>query len=148
VLDGSLMEYIDLASKEVKEDKQNIITKDDIKKSQLTDLNERLETFHDIYVKKQRKLTKKLFLIIDGINLEYVLIDKELSKKFFEVGLLASSVICCRVSPLQKSLVVKLAKENGSWITLSIGDGANDVPMIMEAHIGIGIQGKEGTQVY
>ena len=39
----------------------------------------------------------------------------------------------------------KLAKENGSWITLSIGDGANDVPMIVEAHIGIGIKGKEGT---
>ena len=39
-----------------------------------------------------------------------------------------------------------LAKKNGSWITLSIGDGANDVPMIMEAHIGVGVRGKEGTQ--
>jgi len=26
-----------------------------------------------------------------------------------------------------------------------VGDGANDVPMIMEAHIGVGIRGKEGT---
>ena len=39
-----------------------------------------------------------------------------------------------------------LAKKNGSWITVSIGDGANDVPMILEAHIGVGIRGKEGTQ--
>jgi len=31
-------------------------------------------------------------------------------------------------------------------IRLSIGDGANDVPMIMEANIGVGIRGKEGTQ--
>lgn len=28
--------------------------------------------------------------------------------------------------------------------TLAIGDGANDVNMITEAHIGIGISGKEG----
>jgi phospholipid-transporting ATPase len=29
---------------------------------------------------------------------------------------------------------------------LAIGDGANDVSMILEAHIGVGIRGKEGTQ--
>jgi phospholipid-transporting ATPase len=89
---------------------------------------------------------KKIYMIIDGTSLAYVLSDEKLKKKFFKVGLIANSVICCRVSPIQKSLVVKLAKESGKWITLSIGDGANDVPMIMEAHIGIGISGKEGTQ--
>ena len=30
---------------------------------------------------------------------------------------------------------------------MAIGDGANDVSMIMEAHLGVGIFGKEGTQV-
>lgn len=50
------------------------------------------------------------------------------------------------MSPKQKADVVALAKKNGPWITVSIGDGANDVPMIMEAHIGVGIRGKEGTQ--
>merc|ERR1719159_1760594 len=29
-------------------------------------------------------------------------------------------------------------------IVLSIGDGANDVPMILGAHVGVGIRGKEG----
>jgi P-type E1-E2 ATPase len=38
-----------------------------------------------------------------------------------------------------------MAKNNGNWVTLAVGDGANDVPMIMEAHIGVGIKGKEGT---
>jgi len=33
----------------------------------------------------------------------------------------------------------------GPWITMAIGDGANDVSMISEAHIGVGIYGKEGT---
>lgn len=28
--------------------------------------------------------------------------------------------------------------------TLSIGDGANDVSMITEAHVGVGIRGLEG----
>ena len=65
---------------------------------------------------------------------------------FFLLGLLASSVICCRVSPKQKADVVGLTKNNGNWITVSIGDGANDVPMIIEAHIGIGVRGKEGSQ--
>ena len=65
---------------------------------------------------------------------------------FFKLGLIASSVICCRVSPKQKAEVVGLAKKNGSWITVSIGDGANDVNMIQSAHIGVGIKGKEGNQ--
>ena len=40
---------------------------------------------------------------------------------------------------------MSIFKSRGKWITL-IGDGANDVSMIMEAHIGIGIKGKEGKQ--
>lgn len=43
--------------------------------------------------------------------------------------------------------MVKLIKEDDpQCITLSIGDGANDVPMIQEAHIGIGLYGNEGTR--
>ena len=30
-------------------------------------------------------------------------------------------------------------------MTLAIGDGANDVPMIRYAHIGVGISGREGV---
>jgi magnesium-transporting ATPase (P-type) len=50
------------------------------------------------------------------------------------------------VSPKQKADVVHLAKKQKKYITLAIGDGANDVSMILEAHIGVGIRGKEGTQ--
>jgi P-type E1-E2 ATPase len=49
------------------------------------------------------------------------------------------------VSPKQKADVVGIAKSHNKWVTLSIGDGANDVPMILEAHIGVGMRGKEGT---
>lgn len=52
-----------------------------------------------------------------------------------------------RVSPLQKSLLVQLVKENVEGaITLAIGDGANDVSMIQAAHVGVGISGQEGLQ--
>lgn len=88
----------------------------------------------------------RLCIIIDGPTLTWALEDKQLSNKFFKLCIIANSVICCRVSPKQKASVVELAKRNGEWVTLSIGDGANDVPMILEAHIGIGIRGKEGTQ--
>ena len=40
------------------------------------------------------------------------------------------AVICCRVSPLQKALIVRLVKEGLGAMTLAIGDGANDVSMI------------------
>ncbi|KAG2451812.1 hypothetical protein HYH02_003588 [Chlamydomonas schloesseri] len=54
------------------------------------------------------------------------------------------SVVCCRVSPLQKAMVVKLVQRERKAITLGIGDGANDVSMIQAAHIGCGISGREG----
>jgi phospholipid-translocating ATPase len=56
-------------------------------------------------------------------------------------------VIACRVSPKQKATVVKMVKEKfPEKTTLAIGDGANDVGMIMEASIGLGIAGHEGMQ--
>lgn len=64
---------------------------------------------------------------------------------FFHLSIRSQSVVCCRMSPKQKADVVTLFKKRGKWITLAIGDGANDVSMIMEAHIGVGVKGKEGT---
>mmetsp|Transcript_33598 Transcript_33598/g.41299 ORF Transcript_33598/g.41299 Transcript_33598/m.41299 type:complete len:103 (-) Transcript_33598:1792-2100(-) len=37
-------------------------------------------------------------------------------------------------------------KDKESPVTLAIGDGANDVPMIQEARVGVGISGNEGLQ--
>ena len=42
--------------------------------------------------------------------------------------------------------VTSLVKKGARKITLSIGDGANDVSMIQAAHIGVGISGMEGMQ--
>lgn len=40
-----------------------------------------------------------------------------------------------------------MVKERTRKTTLAIGDGANDVGMIQEADIGVGISGAEGMQV-
>lgn len=104
--------------------------------------------------KKKNKLMSKneevdiepLALIIDGRSLEFALED-DVKLIFLELATLCKAVVCCRVSPLQKALVVKLVKKNvdGS-VTLAIGDGANDVGMIQAAHVGVGISGMEGLQ--
>jgi phospholipid-transporting ATPase len=87
-----------------------------------------------------------LALVIDGKSLTYAL-EKDLEKLFLDLAIMCKAVICCRVSPLQKAMVVKLVKKyQKESILLAIGDGANDVSMIQAAHIGIGISGVEGLQ--
>ncbi|XP_077210178.1 aminophospholipid ATPase 3 isoform X2 [Tasmannia lanceolata] len=87
----------------------------------------------------------KLALIIDGKCLMYAL-DPNLRVTLLNLSLNCSSVVCCRVSPLQKAQVTSLVKKGARKITLSIGDGANDVSMIQAAHVGVGISGLEGMQ--
>jgi phospholipid-translocating ATPase len=84
-------------------------------------------------------------LVIDGVTLKYAL---EPSNKHFllRLGMECASVICCRVSPKQKAQVVALVKRGLDVMTLAIGDGANDVSMIQEANVGVGISGVEGRQ--
>nr|XP_010915278.1 probable phospholipid-transporting ATPase 4 [Elaeis guineensis]XP_019704377.1 probable phospholipid-transporting ATPase 4 [Elaeis guineensis] len=84
-------------------------------------------------------------LIIDGKTLSYALED-DLKNQFLSLAVDCASVICCRVSPMQKALVTRLVKEGTGKTTLAIGDGANDVGMIQEADIGVGISGLEGMQ--
>ena len=86
-------------------------------------------------------------VVVDGQTLSKILEVEALDALFHELAILADSVICCRASPSQKaSLVKSIRKRVKKSITLAIGDGANDIAMIQEAHVGIGITGKEGLQ--
>ncbi|TFK47398.1 phospholipid-translocating P-type ATPase [Heliocybe sulcata] len=90
--------------------------------------------------------TKASFaVVIDGDTLRYAL-DPALKPLFLNLGTQCETVVCCRVSPAQKALTVKLVKDGRNAMTLSIGDGANDVAMIQEANIGCGLFGLEGSQ--
>ncbi|XP_034035114.1 probable phospholipid-transporting ATPase VA [Thalassophryne amazonica] len=87
----------------------------------------------------------RLGLVIDGRTLAYAL-DKSLEEKFLAVARSCHSVICCRSTPLQKSMVVKLVRNKLKVMTLAIGDGANYISMIQVADVGVGISGQEGMQ--
>lgn len=87
-------------------------------------------------------------LVIEGSALIHFLDDELLKEMLFAVASNCESVIACRVSPKQKALLVNLVKQfvQPEPVTLAIGDGANDVGMIQEAQVGIGISGLEGQQ--
>eukprot|EP00028_Trichosphaerium_sp_Am-I-7-wt_P010617 CAMPEP_0168526134 /NCGR_PEP_ID=MMETSP0405-20121227/11767_1 /TAXON_ID=498012 /ORGANISM="Trichosphaerium sp, Strain Am-I-7 wt" /LENGTH=737 /DNA_ID=CAMNT_0008548879 /DNA_START=273 /DNA_END=2486 /DNA_ORIENTATION=+ len=94
---------------------------------------------------KQAKKLGEIALIIDGDAMVFAL--AKYRDEFRDLGLRSKSVICCRASPKQKANVVKMIRKGAKGtITLAVGDGANDVAMIQQAHIGVGIFGKEGTQ--
>jgi phospholipid-transporting ATPase len=91
--------------------------------------------------------SNKFGILIDEKALRTLNDSTEVQDIFLDIAKDASSVICCRVSPIQKSQVVKMMKNyDKEGVTLAIGDGGNDVSMIMEAHIGIGIYGEEGMR--
>nr|XP_019940232.1 PREDICTED: probable phospholipid-transporting ATPase VD [Paralichthys olivaceus] len=84
-------------------------------------------------------------LVIDGQTLDWAL-QEELKSDFLELSRRCKAVICCRSTPLQKSQVVRLIRDELGVMTLAVGDGANDVSMIQMADVGIGISGQEGMQ--
>ncbi|TID18852.1 phospholipid-translocating P-type ATPase [Venturia nashicola] len=91
--------------------------------------------------------TAHCVVVIDGQTLTMIEETKTLKRLFFDLAIEADSVICCRASPSQKAKLVKaIRKRVKTSVTLAIGDGANDIAMIQEAHVGIGITGKEGLQ--
>lgn len=87
----------------------------------------------------------KYALVIDGDTLKHALEDN-VKERFLLLCKYCKSVLCCRVSPAQKAAVVRLVKNTLGVMTLAIGDGANDVAMIQEADVGVGIAGEEGRQ--
>ena len=71
----------------------------------------------------------KFSLVIDGTTLRRIIDDETCCESFVDLAMMARSVVCCRVSPSQKSSIVALVKKRGK-MTLAIGDGGNDVAMI------------------
>lgn len=86
-------------------------------------------------------------VVIDGATLSEMEEDMTILSVFVSLGVKADSVICCRASPSQKaSLVGRVRSHHKGKVTLAIGDGANDISMILNADVGIGVTGREGLQ--
>lgn len=86
-------------------------------------------------------------VVVDGQTLSDIDDDKTLSALFYDLVVRVDSVICCRASPSQKAqLIKKIRHRVPKTMTLAIGDGANDIGMILASHVGVGISGREGLQ--
>ncbi|KAG6833085.1 hypothetical protein H0H87_011496 [Tephrocybe sp. NHM501043] len=85
-------------------------------------------------------------LVVDGAALLDAFEEENSQALLLRLATMCEGVICCRVSPLQKALIVRLVKDGLGVMTLAIGDGANDVSMIQAADVGVGISGEEGLQ--
>nr|DBA31786.1 TPA: hypothetical protein GDO54_007562 [Pyxicephalus adspersus] len=105
------------------------------------------EKMNDIKLESvyEETVTGEYALVINGHSLAHAL-EADMEKEFLEIACMCKTVICCRVTPLQKAQVVELVKKYKKAVTLAIGDGANDISMIKSAHIGVGISGQEGMQ--
>lgn len=138
---------IGMSCKLLAEDMNLLIINEETKSDTRRNLEEKLEAIYEHQTDAQDTvLDSSLALIIDGHSLGYAL-EPELEDLFIDLATRVRAVICCRVSPLQKALVVKMVKrKRNKSLLLAIGDGANDVSMIQAAHVGVGISGMEGMQ--
>uniref|UniRef100_A0A2K6L0N6 Phospholipid-transporting ATPase n=1 Tax=Rhinopithecus bieti TaxID=61621 RepID=A0A2K6L0N6_RHIBE len=123
-------------------------------KENLSGQNRNVSNGHVVCEKKQQleldsiveeTVTGDYALIINGHSLAHAL-ESDVKNDLLELACMCKTVVCCRVTPLQKAQVVELVKKYRNAVTLAIGDGANDVSMIKSAHIGVGISGQEGLQ--
>ncbi|KAJ6712760.1 putative PHOSPHOLIPID-TRANSPORTING ATPASE [Salix purpurea] len=124
------------------------LSKETESKNQLKDMKEeilhQIESSYQVMCQDNNK-DSPFALVVDGRALEIAL-KSDVRGQFLQLAVNCASVICCRVSPKQKALITRLVKKHTGKTTLAIGDGANDVGMIQEADIGVGISGMEGMQ--
>ncbi|CAK0840450.1 unnamed protein product [Prorocentrum cordatum] len=93
-----------------------------------------------------------LGLVLDGQAAQHAMEHGEVRELLYQLGRLCNACVACRMSPRQKEQLVRLvaqesrSRERRQSVVLAIGDGANDVPMIQAADVGVGLRGREGTQ--
>ncbi|RSL96791.1 hypothetical protein CEP52_011286 [Fusarium oligoseptatum] len=141
------------------------VAKGDIK-LQLTAIADKVDFSRDTQYPEQT--SGHTAVVVDGKTLTAIEEPSaiDLRRLFYRLAQSVDSIICCRASPSQKALLVTSIRDGpppetqpsriqrimsffrGSRkpLTLAIGDGANDVSMILTASVGVGISGKEGQQ--
>lgn len=97
--------------------------------------------------KRKLDLVDNAGLVLDGKTIQFCLLSEVCKQLIYELGIRCRSCVCSRLTPLQKRNLVDIIRQKDPLtLTLAIGDGANDVPMIEGAHLGIAVRGREGTQ--
>lgn len=100
----------------------------------------------DLLDNKLKEVERSHFnsIIVDGTSMGLIMENR--FDEFIKFASQMDVIVGCRFSPTQKALVARHLKNMTGKIVCCIGDGGNDVSMITEANVGIGIVGKEGNQ--
>ena len=106
-------------------------------------LEENLKTLQKLNVLESQN---EIGLLVNGFSLGFCCLPKT-AASFVKLCLACKTVICFRVDPLQKAELIRLVGKETGLTTLAIGDGANDVPMIQTADIGVGLNKDEEDTV-
>jgi len=81
---------------------------------------------------KEEKGRSKTAIVVAGRSLIDIDENENLRNKFLSASDNSDVVLACRVSPKQKADIVNMIRDRfPGKVTLSIGDGANDVNMIL-----------------
>ncbi|EGR28039.1 phospholipid-translocating p-type flippase family protein, putative [Ichthyophthirius multifiliis] len=137
-----LCQYIVKLNKEVKKGEEQEAEKE--MKKRLSDILKEIQQKNN----QKNEISQNNVFIIAGDALTYCF-SLEVRELLIQITNNCTSVLCCRVTPTQKQQIVTMVRNSKAGVcTLAIGDGANDVNMINAAHVGIGIKGLEGQQVF
>jgi len=152
--DGKLKAYEDKDEESVTEDigSDDEETKNKKDKRQVQKrIENALKSFNDEFIRMQKKAplidyANKFDIIIDSLSFREILKSKLNIKSFFDKGILANSITFCEFSANDRRLLVKHFKDYikgikniNSYIILGIGNGFNDIGMLRECDIGVGI---------
>jgi len=97
-----------------------------------------------IQLAKAMKSKKSKGLLVGKQELMNILDDKHLTKMFIELVRSCKGVVAYRAHPKLKAQLIRALMKEG-LLTCAVGDGANDIDMIKQATVGIGIKDGENS---
>ncbi|OAO16472.1 phospholipid-transporting atpase [Blastocystis sp. ATCC 50177/Nand II] len=107
----------------------------------------KLAALHD---RVQKEDPSQLSVVITGYALtlcmDPTLLGATATPNFFKDAIRCKAVICCRITPKQKADIVAHVKKASGRVVMAVGDGGNDVSMLLQSDCGVALRGKEGQQ--
>lgn len=73
---------------------------------------------------------ERVAIIVNGVTLQLIFQSASVTRDFFSLCRQSRCVVCCQLSPKQKSDIVEHYMKDGIGVCAAIGDGGNDAPMI------------------
>ncbi|EAN33133.2 Adenylate and Guanylate cyclase catalytic domain protein [Theileria parva strain Muguga] len=98
-----------------------------------------VDNIYNKYILERNNSNEQLCLIIESDDLEIIMQGNKGQQIFMNMACSSDVVIGCLLTPIQKGQLVQMVKTKliPTPITLSIGDGINDVQMLQQSHLSI-----------